>query len=86
MPDINKTINSRFLTFRVVEPLGAKKTSTIYVDNKDGDRLGKIYYHAPWRRNVFAPNRDTIFDKKCLGDIDKAIDFAERLRTHGQTS
>ncbi len=83
MPDINKTINSKFLSFKILEPLGMKKTATIYIDNKDGDRLGKIIYHAPWRRYVFAPNRDTIYDKKCHDDIGKAIDFAEGLRSHG---
>lgn len=83
MPDINKTINSKFLRFKVVEPIGMKKTSTIYVDNKDGERLGKIYYHAPWRKYVFAPNQYTIYDKKCNDDIGKAIDYAEGLRSHG---
>lgn len=82
MPDINKTVNSKFLTFRVGDPVLGRKLPPVYVNNKDGDRLGKIYYHAPWRRYVFAPNRDTIFDKKCLGDIDKAIDYAEGLRSN----
>jgi len=83
MTDINKTINSKFLVFRVADPIGLKKLPIIHINNKDGERLGKIIFHPPWKKYVFAPVKETIFDKKCHDDIGKAIDFAEGLRTHG---
>lgn len=83
MPDINQVIKSKFLRFVIAEPLGMKKLPIIYVDNKDGERLGKIYYYPPWKKYVFAPKRDTVYDKKCNDDIGKAMDYAERLRSHG---
>lgn len=83
MQDINKTINSKFLIFKVADPLLGKKLPTIYINNKDGERLGKIVFHPPWRRFVFSPSSgNIILDKKCMDDIGSAIDYAEGLRTN----
>jgi hypothetical protein len=35
----------------------------------NGDALGEIRWYSPWRRYVFYPNRDTLYDAKCLIDI-----------------
>ena len=83
MPDINKTISSKFLRFKVVDPIGQKKYPTIYVDNKYGERLGKIQYDSQWKKFVWEPKQYTKYDKGCHDDIGKAIDYAEGLRTHG---
>lgn len=32
--------------------------------------LGKIKWYPPWRRYVFMPGRDTLFDAGCLNDIE----------------
>lgn len=37
--------------------------------------LGEIRWHAPWRRYVFAPDRDRVFDPECLREI---ADFCDR--------
>lgn len=46
------------------------RTSTHRVSSREsGVLLGRVIWHAPWRRYVFVPAADTIFEEQCLGDI-----------------
>lgn len=51
------------------------KTMVYLVESlKSGDSLGEIAWHGPWRRYVFSPYNDTIFDAACLGEIKNFVD------------
>lgn len=54
-----------------LEPIvpGAKTTSSIVFAREGGARLGRVSWYSPWRRYVFAPEADTIFEEDCLRDI-----------------
>lgn len=53
-----------------------KKTYDIRVLNKQNDLLGKIYWRGGWRKYVFEPKGEMIFDTKCLRDV---IEYIEKL-------
>lgn len=43
-----------------------KRTQSWSVLHKTGGTLGIIKWYAPWRRYVFYPHEDTLFDANCL--------------------
>jgi hypothetical protein len=50
------------------------KTDTFTVSTLLGIPLGRIAWYSSWRRYVFFPAADTIFDVKCLLEITGFID------------
>ena len=54
-----------------------EKTAIYNVIAKEGDlMLGEIKWFAQWRKYVFLPSNQTIFESKCLNDI---VDFLNQL-------
>ena len=52
------------------------KTKTWLVSSRlNGNSVGVVEWHGPWRRYVFAPDQDTIFEETCLRQI---ADFCEK--------
>ena len=46
-----------------------------------GDLLGEVRFHGPWRRYVFYPERDTLYEQDCLRKIaDFCEDQTKKLR------
>jgi hypothetical protein len=45
------------------------KTKVFAVQDARGDELGTIRWHAPWRKYVFAPRAETLYDAKCMREI-----------------
>lgn len=45
------------------------KTSIWEVKNDGGEYLGKVMWHGPWRKYVFAPGPAALFDNKCMEQI-----------------
>lgn len=41
----------------------------IYVVTSDRDDLGEIKWWAHWRRYVFMPDAETVFEQDCLREI-----------------
>lgn len=65
-----------FLQFtEIVDANQEKKTKTWAIQNYARVFLGHVKWHSPWRKYVWYPAEDTIFDPECLEDI------AERLRS-----
>jgi hypothetical protein len=50
-----------------------RTTKTIGVGNNSGEKLGYIMWRSSWRRYIFSPLEDTIFDTSCLNDIVEVI-------------
>ena len=73
IPKLMGAIGTEFLMF-VKWKFSHKKTFDITVKNRDFEVLGRIYYHNHWRRYIFEPKAEKIFDSKCLKDITKYID------------
>jgi hypothetical protein len=58
---------TKFLNFTEIKDTG--KTKIVGVGNNAGEKLGLIKWHGPWRKYVFTPITDSIYDVKCLIDI-----------------
>lgn len=62
-------MESKYLTFEKYTIPG-RKTSLYDVINKNtSERLGAIYFYPGWRKFVFEPLPEIIFDSNCLTDI-----------------
>ncbi len=50
------------------------------------NHLGTIKWYAPWRKYCFYPGDSTVFDSKCLQDIQDKIDalMSERVSKNGE--
>lgn len=62
-----------YLTFTQI-PKPTRKTLVFAVMNTKGQQLGQIMYHPHWRRYVFEPWHQPIFDSGCLVEIITKID------------
>lgn len=45
------------------------KTEIWTIHSKSGGCLGSVVWYPNWRKYVFFPNTDTIWDQKCLSEI-----------------
>lgn len=64
---------TKFLNFNKYKEV-SKKTYDIVVLTKDHHILGIIKWRAGWRRYVFEPESETVFDSSCLKEITNYID------------
>ena len=60
-------MESKYLNFNLITQ--GEKTNQYAVTSKASILLGKIKWYGAWRRYVFFPNTETIFDAGCLSDI-----------------
>lgn len=68
MADLSK--ESKWLEFEKAEGRQGKKTGYWYVNNKvTKTRVGSIYWYGGFRKYIFHPTNDFIFDADCLRDI-----------------
>jgi len=57
------------------------KTDRLQVTNRSSGRgLGYIKWWSPWRRYVFSPWADTVYDAKCLNEIQAKLDALMEAR------
>jgi len=68
----------RYFTAYKVNVAGRKTPLYTIVSKKDGSTLGMVRFHAPWRKWVFAPNNDVIWDTDCLDDVNRLLQDAQR--------
>ena len=69
-----KTVKTtKHLRFDETRDTGKTKQWTV-VSTKTEDDLGIIKWHPPWRRYIFEPDWETIFDSSCLSIIKEFID------------
>jgi hypothetical protein len=62
----------------------AQKTKVWHVESKhDETIIGAVAWHSPWRRYVFKPRGNTLFDASCLTLI--ASFCGERTQEQKQT-
>ena len=61
-------IESKYLVFKRIDIPG-RKTPVFEIYNKSDECIGLIALHPAWRKFVFYPSSDTIFDAACLSDI-----------------
>ncbi len=47
-------------------PSPDRKTRVLHVHNDTGETLGRIEWYPHWRRYVFLPEPQCIFDRSCL--------------------
>lgn len=66
-------MESKYLNF-VKDTVPGRKTPIVHVMNKDATYLGTIYFNPGWRKYVFEPEANIIFDTKCLTDIINKLD------------
>lgn len=90
-------MESKWLTFRDASPMYSKRTtSTWALYSKQGDNyIGQVRWYGPWRQYCFFPERDTIWNGECLGDVQAFVQTLMEQRellmgkqsgaTHGNT-
>ena len=63
---------NEYVKFELVEQ---KEKTAVYVvkSTRSDDSLGKISWFGIWRRYVFYPFEDAIFDSACLTEISKFL-------------
>ena len=67
-------MESKYLTFERKDIEG-RKTPIFIIRNKESNfLLGQIKFYPQWRKYVFEPSEEVIFDTSCLKDI---ISFME---------
>lgn len=65
----------KWIRFVLDVPIPARKTKVwIVATVEQGERLGTIRWHGPWRCYSFYPEPCTVFERQCLRDI---ADFCE---------
>jgi hypothetical protein len=52
------------------------KTKRYSINTKTGDLFGGIQWYGAWRKYCFFPSANTIWDSKCLNEVN---DFISRL-------
>lgn len=52
-----------------------KKTDNYSIMNYEGIFIGEIKWYAQWRKYCFFPAPETLWDSKCLGDVQKLLDL-----------
>lgn len=57
-----------YLEFRFAERLAKTKVWEV-ISKKGGWRLGLVKWHGPWRQYTFRPEHATIWNHKCLADV-----------------
>lgn len=83
---MQETVRTKWLQFEREVMSPRRKTPIYYVYNHDGEYLGKISWHAPWRQYCFIVEHDhyepmkLVLAKSCLDDITEMISklMAER--------
>ena len=59
---------------QVQEPNHKTKTINVYSKHDDSYILGQIKWWSHWRRYIFLPSNNTLFDASCLNEISGKID------------
>ena len=60
---------------------GQRRTKRFRINHaEEGTELGEIKWHAPWRRYVFFPYHNTLFDVSCLQRITNFIEGLMKAR------
>jgi hypothetical protein len=63
-------MNGSYVKFEESGSSVSGKTKIWLVKNSNSDfEVGRIMWHAPWRKYVFEPARNCIFDANCLLEI-----------------
>lgn len=50
------------------------------IANEGDDDLGEVYWNTGWRRYIFAPYSNCIFEQDCLRDIAEFIECQTKER------
>ena len=74
---------SKYLVYHSVI-LPKRKTPIVFVCNKSSEELGQIRFYPQWRRFVFYPKADTLFDSNCLEDIIFTINLIQQMWINGE--
>ena len=66
-------MNYKYIEIKLIE--NKPKTQVYSILNKNNKYLlGIICWKSTWRKYCFFPNKDTVFDSKCLKDITEFLD------------
>lgn len=51
-----------------------RKTPIYYIFEFNTNCIGEIKWYAPWRKFCFYPDKDTVWDSKCLLEVLQQLD------------
>lgn len=64
--------------------VNGRLTKIWIVKNSQSDfEIGRIHWHNPWRKYIFSPSDNCIFDTSCMREISDFIEMAMTERKSG---
>ena len=58
-----------------------RKTPIYYIFEYNANCIGEIKWYSPWRKFCFYPDKDTVWDNKCLNEVLlKLIDINQKYK------
>lgn len=75
------------IAFRLLRLSESGKTKIFQVVAKDGNvPLGRVSFFGRWRKYIFEPNNETLYEQTCLREIAEFIEgeTKEQRRTQGK--
>jgi len=74
-------MNGSYVRFEESGSSASGKTKIWMIKNSRSDyEIGRIIWHAPWRKYVFEPAKNCIFDANCMNEI--AMFAVEETKKH----
>ena len=64
-------MNGKYIRFHRIEQ--KEKTNVYAVYTKNDDQIGIIKWYSGWRQYCFFPDKETVWSKGCLQDINNFI-------------
>lgn len=64
-----------FINFRKLTDTHGGKPQWRCANNRTGDELGVVHWHAPWRQYCYFPTYQAVYSKGCMNDICDFIDL-----------
>lgn len=71
-------MTNKYIRIQQINTDPSRKTKTFIVINTRSDfTIGTIRWYCPWKRYVFLPKSDTVWDIGCMQEI---IDFIKNIK------
>jgi hypothetical protein len=75
---------SKYLVFRELPTDVGRKTKTYEVVSvASNNPIGVVRWFSHWRKYVFAPYNETMYDESCLRDIAQFVDWKTQTQKEG---
>lgn len=71
--------DGKYISVKLSHLTPSRKTAVYQVSNKQNIPLGLVSYRSAWRKYVFLPDTNTMFDETCLSEVSAFLNYARQL-------